>query len=355
MSLFYRDKWSGVQSAPVELPHYERAPGDEARNYIADEGLTHAVNTALLLGKPLLVTGEPGTGKTVLAASVALQLNYPEPLVFVAKSTSQAQDLFYSFDALARLKAEGSMDLRPSARSAVDPGAVEYIRYSALGTALLFANERDHVRHLLPRGMAHPGKRHRSVVLIDEIDKAPRDFPNDLLFELEHMAFRIPELNDAVSAEPEMRPVVIITSNSERGLPDAFLRRCIYYDIPFPEQRLDEILQARLAEDYDQHFAGAALELFLRLRSDSVRLSKKPSTAELIGWMIAMVQRMSYEAGGGRSVSPALARNPLLDREMAQKTIGALIKTREDRRQALPVVQQWIDERKDDASRARDR
>ncbi|HMI89946.1 MAG TPA: MoxR family ATPase [Polyangiales bacterium] len=344
MSLFYRETCQDAPSAPVQLPSFIGDRQDDPRGYIADPGLVHAVNTALLLGKPMLITGEPGTGKTQLAASVALQLGYGEPMSFVAKSISQSQDLFYGFDALARLKSGANEPHRPSGAPPgprpVEPGAVEFIRYNALGMAILFANEPDRVRHLLPSGMKHPGKR-RSVVLIDEVDKAPRDFPNDLLFELEHMAFRVPELNAFVQAEPELRPVVIITSNSERGLPDPFLRRCVYHDIEFPDRdRLQEILLARLGKELDADFGRAALDLFAVLRADGLRLSKKPSTAELIGWMIALLRHATLVKDGSELATRAL-RNPLSRPETAKQTLGALIKSREDRKQALPEVERW--------------
>jgi MoxR-like ATPase len=179
--------------------------------------------------------------------------------------------------------------------------------------------------------------------LIDEIDKAPRDFPNDLLSEIERMEFRLLELGAEVRAEPDWRPVVVITSNSERGLPDAFLRRCVYYDIPFPDrQRLEAILQLKLAQRYDREFAADALELLTVLRDDKLRLTKKPSTAELISWMLVLIAREAHVAKAGRTAPMA---NPLRDRSIATHTLGVLVKSREDLAQARRVCEVWATRR----------
>lgn len=337
MSAIFRSRAASAPAQPIELPTPFGAREEDPAHYIADDDLVDAVNTALLLGRPLLVTGEPGTGKTQLARNVAFQLGYGEPLDFVAKSTSQAQELFYSFDAVGRLRSgDGASSARAGDSAARAPlQTQEFIHYQALGKAILFAQEESSVRQYMPSAMAHGGRR-RSVVLVDEIDKAPRDFPNDMLSELERMDFWVPELDVHLRAPREMRPVVIITSNSERGLPDAFLRRCIYFDIPFPStQRLHEILEARLATSYDREFAAAALELLEQLRGiDGLRLTKRPSTAELIGFMLALLR--------GRSPGADKVANPLVRRSVARTAIGALLKTREDRKAGLPVLEAWI-------------
>jgi MoxR-like ATPase len=334
MTLFYRAHAGERPGQPITLPDMPSTGDDEPQTYLPDAGLVHAVNTALLLGRPLLVTGEPGTGKTQLAASIAFQLGYDPPLRFVAKSVSQAPDLFYSFDSVGRFTASQTA---PSVSRTV----VEFIRYNALGQAILYANEPSAVKHLLARDMRHPGLR-RSVVLIDEVDKAPRDFPNDILSELERMEFRVPELGETVRARPEWRPVVVITSNSERGLPDAFLRRCVYYDIPFPTiEGLDAILKAKLASRYARDFAHDALEVLELLRDEQSRLSKKPSTAELIGWMLVLLERDRTPAANGvghRDSRP----NPLRDRRVALETLGVLVKSRDDLRHAQRVIELWI-------------
>lgn len=332
-NVFYR-KWFESPNMPVTelLSEFKRSK-EEPSHYIAEDGLVNAVNTALLIDRPLLVTGEPGTGKTRLAASIAAQLGLGEPLEFVAKSVSQAQDLFYTFDALARLKAVGPIG---------DGEALGFVKYSALGLALLFANEPATVQHLLPPGLTHPGQQ-RSVVLIDEVDKAPRDFSNDILVELENMSFAIPELKAVVRAEESLRPIVVITSNSERSLPDAFLRRCVYYDIPFPKRdRLVEILRLRLGSDFDEGFAKDALDLLDELRADGLNLTKKPATAELIGWMIALSNGEKMRRGDSKGDARPAVKNPLSERKRALDTMGALIKTRDDLNRVHPVVERWI-------------
>lgn len=270
-------------AAPLELPVPERGRQLDPSGYLLDPKLADAINVALLLSQPLLLTGEPGTGKTQLAHRLAWQLRYDEPLVFNTKSTSTARDLFYTFDTMGRFHAaqtkEGSAE------------NIDYIAYNALGLAILQSQPREAVAHVLPRGFEHRGPR-RAVVLIDEIDKAPRDFPNDLLHEVDAMAFRIPEVHNAeVRAATALRPILVLTSNSERNLPDAFLRRCIFYNIPFPDRtRLAEIVHARLPalKDGASPLLDSALDLFLDLRRAG-RLRKPPSTAELLNWIQALV------------------------------------------------------------------
>ena len=320
--MYYQPGKNERPEGPAKLPASFHLTSTRPEDYLPEEGLVAAVNTALLLGQPLLLTGEPGTGKTQLAASIAYQLGYPPPLRFDCKSTSQARDVFYNYDSLGRFKS-----------SSGDSGAsspVGFIHYSALGKAILYANPEASVRHLMPQGMHHPGAPTRSLLLIDEIDKAPRDFPNDLLSELEEVEFYIPELGETVSAKAAP-PVVVITSNSERDLPDAFLRRCAYYDIPFPKlEVIEKILEARLQNlpGNHQEFISSAAVLFERLRR--ANLSKKPATAELIGWMIAL-----------KRASPQLD-NPLDAREKVVGTAGALAKTAADLKAVQNILQSWV-------------
>jgi MoxR-like ATPase len=293
--------------------------------YLAGDKVVDAVNVALLLGRPLLVNGEPGTGKTHLAYSVAWELGLGDPLKFETKSTSSARDLFYTYDVLGRFHAS---------QLGEDISAIRYMTYSALGLAIIRANDPKSIASQLPKPFVHGGKR-QSLVLIDEIDKAPRDFPNDILNEIEDMYFRVPELNNAeFRADPEMRPIVVITSNSEKGLPDAFLRRCIYCYIEFPTRdRLVDIVTNRLRKYVGRQDAllSDALDLFFALRKDSLNLRKKPATAELMGWLISLCKLSEGKDN-------PLARTPAL----ALRTLPALIKTEEDRQKVEEEVRRWI-------------
>lgn len=297
---------------PMELPVIRIASRDHPRDYLPDEGLVDAVNVALLLGQPLLVTGEPGCGKTQLAGAVAWQLGLPLHR-FDAKSDSRARDLFYTYDSLGHFRSPGGAqsDARP------------WITWSALGRAILAANPAAAVEDL-----TEDATNTRSVVLIDEIDKAPRDFPNDLLAEIENLYFRIPELrNRTIQAPPDRRPVVIVTSNSERALPDAFLRRCAYYHIPFPDpEKLAAIVTRRLESAFEGRSAllDVALGEFSRLRALQPPLRKPPSTAELLSWL----RVLSGFSDDHVEHWPAVVR----------RTIPALLKTQEDLERALELL-----------------
>lgn len=231
MAIHYKGNGTrGDRPGSLALPEIDTDAINDGEGYLATQELADAVDVALTLGMPLLLTGEPGCGKTRLAASVAWELNLGEPLQFTVKSDTEGRDLFYSFDTLGRFRADESAK------------AVNFIRYNAFGLAILRAKGKDGVdRNDLPDDVydSLPDDGCRSLVLIDEIDKAGRDVPNDLLDELDGMRFVIPELQRAtVSLSTEekrtRRPIVIITSNAERSLPPPFLRRCIYYHIPFP-------------------------------------------------------------------------------------------------------------------------
>jgi MoxR-like ATPase len=253
--------------------------------YIASDNLIEAINTAILLGQPLLLTGEPGCGKTEVGNFVAWKLGLKEALRFDVKSTTTARDLFYIPDTIARFHAAHE------AKGNIDP--LRFIKFQALGKAILYANDAAAVASFLPEN-EHPGRR-RSVVLIDEIDKAPPDVPNDLLMEIENMQFYIPEISRTVVADKDMRPVVIITSNSERVLPGPFLRRCIYYDLPFPNRdELRQIAEARITDlprDFD--LVGDALTVLVHVRK--LDLQKKPGTAELLSFLLAL-QALGYKS-----------------------------------------------------------
>lgn len=249
--------------------------------YIPNDDLLEAINTAILLGQPLLLTGEPGCGKTEVGNFVAWKLGLPEALRFDIKSTTTARDLFYIPDTIARFHAAQERD------KDVDP--MRFITFQALGLAILYANEPSAVAPFLPTEQ-HPGRR-RSVVLIDEIDKASLDVPNDLLMEVENMQFYVPEISKTIKADKALRPIVIITSNSDRMLPGPFLRRCIYYDLPFPTRdELKRIAEARIS-DLPKEFdlVGEALTIFFYVYG--LELQKKPGTAELLSFILALRSR----------------------------------------------------------------
>jgi len=227
-------------------------------DYVTSQPLRNAVNVAIALGRPLLIRGEPGTGKTRLAHSIAHDLE-KKLIVWNIKSTTKAQEGLYVYDTVQRLN-----DSRFGDRDISD--IKQYIKLGKLGQA--FASP-----ELI-------------VLLIDEIDKADIEFPNDLLNELDEMSFHITETNDTVSAIK--RPITVITSNAEKELPDAFLRRCIFHYIEFPDLDLmGEIVQVHFPDIKDS-LLGEALKTFYSLRRiDDFR--KKPSTSELIDWIQALV------------------------------------------------------------------
>ncbi|MFL5351107.1 AAA family ATPase [Archangium sp.] len=226
-------------------------------SYLSSEGLQAAVNCALTLQRPLLVRGEPGTGKTLLAEAVAESLGL-RLLTWHVKSTTRAQDGLYVYDTVQRLYDSrfGDGDVRDIRR---------YIRMGPLGESF--------------------AAKERVVLLIDEVDKADVEFPNDLLHELDRMRFRISETNEDVAAT--QRPVVIITSNNEKELPDAFLRRCVFHFIDFPDQELMRRIVDVHHPGLDVSLTEQALKVFYELRNFT-RLRKRPSTSELVDWIAVL-------------------------------------------------------------------
>lgn len=272
----------GVPLPAMPHPEAREAPG----GYRAPPGLTDAVNVSLALGQPLLVTGEPGTGKTRLAHSVAHELSLGVPLVFNTKTTSTARDLFYRYDVLGHFHAAQFIRLQDAGAEPLT--AHPFIEFTALGLAILRVADPARVRPYLPAGFAGVTSR-RSVVLIDEIDKAPRDLPNDILHEIDRMAFEVRETGERFEAPQDERPIVIFTSNSEKNLPEAFLRRCVFFHIDFPTgPRLREIVRSRMGPEMEldaqqRSLVENALRHFESLRA--LPLSRKPATAELLDWL----------------------------------------------------------------------
>jgi MoxR-like ATPase len=307
----------------IQLPLFNRIRQNDPNGYLPDDGLIDAVNVALLLGQPLLLTGEPGTGKTEAAYHLAHVLGLGEPLKFETKSSSVARDLLYTYDAIGHFRA---------GQAGASAEALSYLRWNALGEAIIRSRRIVEVEQWITPEFQHTGAQ-RSVVLIDEIDKAPRDFPNDLLNEVENLYFRVPELNnDKIETDPTHRPILVLTSNSEKHLPEAFLRRCIYYDIEFPnEERLKQIIMNRVGSlaDNNAPLLTEALDLFIQLRRRDLR--KAPATAELIGWLIALKQM------GAKLDQPLRTQGKLL-----RSSLPILIKTKEDQETAKSLVAEWL-------------
>lgn len=295
--------------------------------YKPDDGLVNAANVALLLGKPLLLTGEPGTGKSQFASNLSWELGFGEPLIFETKSSSNARDLFYGFDTLRRFH---SAQLKEGSAN-----SLEYLTWHALGIAILQSLPESEVKDWLTKDFKHTGPQ-RSVVLIDEIDKAPRDFPNDLLNEIDRMYFRVPELdNQKIAASQQLRPILVLTSNSEKGLPEAFLRRCIYYNIEFPKgDRLAEIVKSRVSgfENSDSQMLKDALELFTTLREKGRGIGKAPATAELIDWLVTLCAHNIKPEQSLREHSDAVLNS-----------LSALIKKADDQTTAKAIVKKWLE------------
>ena len=256
---------------------------DSTASYIVSPALKDVVNVAVALRRPLLVKGEPGTGKTLLAHNIASALG-KELLIWNVKSTTKANDGLYIYDTVQRLN-----DARFGEGDVSD--VKRYIRLGQLGQS--FAAEKQ------------------VVLLIDEVDKADLEFPNDLLNELDEMSFYIHETNETITAE--QRPIVVITSNSEKELPDAFLRRCVFHYIEFPDQNLMADIVKVHYPDIENQLLRECLKKFYWLRTIE-EFRKKPSTSELLDWIQALL------ASG---LDPAQLKSSL-------PFVGALLKKEQD-------------------------
>jgi len=263
-------------------------------DYIAAPDLQNSVNVAIALGRPLLIKGEPGTGKTMLAKSITGSLGF-KLVIWNIKSTTKAQEGLYGYDTVQRL-----YDSQFGDRDVSDIS--QYIKLGKLGEAFTYEEP--------------------VVLLIDEIDKADLEFPNDLLWELDIMNFYIPETGVTIAAK--QRPIVIITSNAEKELPDAFLRRCIFHYIDFPNKKMmAEIIKVHYP-NLEERLLHQAMEAFYALRGIN-GLLKKPSTSELLDWVQAL-------ALGGIKQDRIVRELPFL---------GVLIKKNED----FARAQRYLDER----------
>ena len=225
-------------------------------DYVVSDELMRAVNIAMALEKPLLIKGEPGTGITMLGQAISRALN-KKLIVWNIKSTTKAQDGLYVYDVVQRLYdsqfgAEGVDNIK------------KYVKMGKLGEA--FSSDEQ------------------VILLIDEIDKADLEFPNDLLWELDKMEFYIPETKETIKAKK--RPIVIITSNAEKELPDAFLRRCIFHYIQFPDKELMEEIVKVHFDNLDQKLLDSVMDAFYWIRN--LDINKKPSTSEVIDWIQAL-------------------------------------------------------------------
>lgn len=303
-----------------------------------------AVNVALVLRSAILVSGEPGSGKTQLAFAIAHELGRDQPLKFVCKSTSRAQDLLYTYDAVQHFRAS-------QAKAAAD--VREYIQYSPLGLAILLALPLKDRVQFLPTSVFDTSKdkglsdnristlkrlrakeAQQTVVLIDEIDKAPRDFPNDLLDEIENLTFKILELGGIETPRPvsALRPIVIITTNSERPLPDAFLRRCVFTHLTYPAgPELEEILSSRLNGVLA---AGSPLLRDISAFYEATRaakvLDKDPGVSELI-------QFIQIVACMGADPNVVISGQ----REIILRGIGVLAKSQNDVDRVSSLIMGW--------------
>ena len=252
-------------------------------NYVVSSDLLRIVNISIALEKPLLIKGEPGTGKTQLAQAISEALG-KKLIIWNIKSTTKAQDGLYVYDVVQRLYdsqfgGEGVDDIK------------KYIKLGKLGEAF---NADEQV-----------------VLLIDEIDKADLEFPNDLLWELDKMEFYIPETKETIAAKK--RPIVIITSNAEKELPDAFLRRCVFHYIDFPDKALMEQIVRVHYPDIDDALLTQVLEAFYKIRN-LPQIKKKPSTSEILDWILALQH-------GGVDVDRIVKEVPY---------VGVLLKKNED-------------------------
>ncbi len=326
------------------LPKILTSEKEDPANYHPSEELIAAVNVALTLGMPLFITGEPGLGKSSLAASLAHSLKLKPPLTLVVKSDTTAKDLFYSIDVVARFgEAHGGR--------AADPRP--FMRFEALGEAILRALPAELTAPLAAaREEGFPTEQEQTVVLIDEIDKAPREVPNDLLVEIDQLKFRVPELatwKDKDNAElpsefqvtdafAEYRPLIIITSNSEQSLPPAFLRRCVFHHLDMPaysskdatQVTVESIVMSRMGDRWKRGYPALQqlLDAFQCLREGQLTLP--PTLAEFL----ALLKFLSSD------YDPGLDCSQWTPDALNRAFLGCLVNDKNDR----PKAQALLDE-----------
>lgn len=293
--------------------------------YIVDPNLLEAAKLAIALNQPLLLTGEPGTGKTKMAFKLADILHKAsngetvfaeKPLSFHTKTSSVAKDLFYTYDAVshfqtANIKTEQTQKLRETK---------DFIELQALGLAIAKTNPAQLDAGTSFKNKIEIGEKPvSSVVLIDEIDKAPRDFPNDILNEIENYEFQVKELKNLLVKKGKQHIVVLMTSNSEKNLPEAFLRRCVFYHIPFPDDdQLLKIAEMQLgkATKVSKKLLKELIKYFRDVRTHATR--KKPATAELVAWLRIL------------GLPEVLKMDDDTKAEHLKRNLSLLVKTRED-------------------------
>ncbi|MCP4699922.1 MAG: MoxR family ATPase [Gammaproteobacteria bacterium] len=274
----------------------------EAEYFVPGRQLTTAMNTAIAVGEPLLITGEPGTGKTQAGYYAAYKLN-TDVLYFQVKSEHTARDLLYHFNTVQYFHDAHLQNLQQQ-NGTLDKR--KYVEPRVLWQAFDYAEK--------------TGK--PAVVLIDEIDKAPRDFPNDLLHELDKMEFTVAETGDKIKPKARLAPIVFITSNSERRLPEPFLRRCVYHHIEFNDKIVEQAVQVRRSEfdNLSDDFIALAIRRFLALRDQTLR--KRPATGEFLVWLRVLSLAMETEQAQLEGLSENdLAKLPYL---------GVLLKDHKD-------------------------
>lgn len=368
---YYSGRGISPEKSQNKLPTVDRKQRRDPGDYLAAPDLAAAVDVALTLGMPLLLTGEPGSGKSDLAYSLAWEMGLDlkkDVLSFVVKSNTESRDLFYRFDTVGRFHASQT---EKQDKTQTDPA--RFITFEAIGKAILLAKTKETVDGLkLPDStFQHPGEPKRTIVLIDEIDKAPRDVPNDIIVEIENMQFDIPELAGSERDMAQIKltnddiaywPIIIFTSNSEKALPEPFLRRCVYHHVEFPPFEIDpkknncdgvtveNIIKARFGKRYTDGDQKQAIDFLHYLRDDRQGLERRPTLAEFLSWLDLL---MPEKPNADRSLLKALNSKDA-DGEAGQRLVQSiacvLLKKRADHIRARQLFEDWRTSAKQQAS-----